>query len=881
MTTAKAEAAVGYAKRGIKVFPVHEVVVTDTDTGELGCSCSKGRECTDAGKHPRTEDGFESATNDPEVVAARWTRWPNANIGMPTGKVNNVAVIDGDGDIGLTTLEKRGYSPQAPRVRTGSGGLHVYTAYPDDMDIPSKVKEYAPGIDTRGKGGYVLLPPSNHISGSGYSWERELNGHVPDAPAWLREEILKGAEKSKAGKSEGAAHRETIPQGKRDDALTSAGGSMRRYGFSEDAIRAGLMVLNQERCNPPLADAQVAKIAKSVARYEPSASIAGDGAGSGELPPALPFPIESMPASTQDLIRQAAAAIGCPPEFIAVPMMATLAGAIGNTRAFEIKKGWKETCQIFAAVVGKPGSGKSPAQKIGVAPANKLQLEYREIYRLKRQAYEEEKREYDNLPKDDREKETPPPEPRPDDVYTDNATVEATGALLARNPRGLLQKNDELAAHFKGMNQYKGGQGSDPYFYNSAFSGQTVKVDRKGDLDNPLIVPHPFLSIVGGIQPDVLSEVGSDKDEGSRDRYLIAYPEDMPPAPFSFENTIDPVAQKKYEALYYSVYALKPQLFDGRPGPFVLELSQEAKEAFAEAMDRISGEIAGGMPARLGGVWAKLRTYLPRLCLLLAVCRFEEEQGNLEERVTVNEITVTQLPPGENCIDKPNEGEPVTDDSNDSHPRNTVTQEVTDEKWPLIRLLDVTKATKLIEYFKGMALRAHAEIYKTPVDKPEDSLAAGIIAYLKNHDGRFEGSSEELRVELKAAGVSNIPDDPSPFSRRLRAIVGSTDSLTMVNKTRKKDYRPFVLTHSSPQLSPLSSVTPDPEKPIDKRKSTGDSQVTVNSTFVTREPLSPTVTPEPEPIPEPPPPDEIEDSPEPPHPGYLDDGLGEHFDRGQ
>lgn len=335
MTTARAGAAVEYAKRGIKVFPVHEVVA-DKDTEELFCSCDKGRQCLDTGKHPRTEDGFESATNDPEVVAALWTRWPNANIGMPTGKVNNVAVIDADGEVGLATLEERGYSEKAPRVRTGSGGVHVYAAYPDDLDIPSKVKAYGPGIDTRGKGGYVLLPPSNHISGRGYEWERELNGHVPDAPGWLRKEVLKGAEKM----SRAEPLPETIAEGGRNSYIYSYACTLRARGLTEGEILEAIRLLNASRCEPPLEEDELRSIAGSAAKRAPGDKLKEyvyPGAGNG-LPGAPEFPVEAMPAATRQLIREAAAAISCPPEFIAVPMLTTLAGAIGNSVVFEVNR---------------------------------------------------------------------------------------------------------------------------------------------------------------------------------------------------------------------------------------------------------------------------------------------------------------------------------------------------------------------------------------------------------------------------------------------------------------------------------------------------------------------------------------------------------------
>jgi putative DNA primase/helicase len=62
---------------------------------------------------------------------------------------------------------------------------------------------------------------------------------------------------------------ERIPEGSRDTVLTSFAGSMRRRGMGESAIHKALAAENEERCDPPLPEEQVAKIARSVATYEP------------------------------------------------------------------------------------------------------------------------------------------------------------------------------------------------------------------------------------------------------------------------------------------------------------------------------------------------------------------------------------------------------------------------------------------------------------------------------------------------------------------------------------------------------------------------------------------------------------------------------------
>ena len=94
-------------------------------------------------------------------------------------------------------------------------------------------------------------------------------------------------------------------------------------------------------------------------------------------------------------------------------------------------------------------------------------------------------------------------------TVVEDTTVERFADILNENPRGVAQVKDELTGLVRGMDQYKqGGKGSDRQFYLSAWSNSPTTVDRK-NRDEPIIVAHPFFSLIGGIQPDVLSDLGS------------------------------------------------------------------------------------------------------------------------------------------------------------------------------------------------------------------------------------------------------------------------------------------------------------------------------------------------------------------------------------
>src|SRR5438552_163747 len=95
------DAALTYARAGFAVFPIHTI--------RNGiCSCGGGKGCS-PGKHPigsLVPRGVLDASADPDVTARRWAQVPDANIGVATGKVSNLVVLDVDGPIGEAFLAK-------------------------------------------------------------------------------------------------------------------------------------------------------------------------------------------------------------------------------------------------------------------------------------------------------------------------------------------------------------------------------------------------------------------------------------------------------------------------------------------------------------------------------------------------------------------------------------------------------------------------------------------------------------------------------------------------------------------------------------------------------------------------------------------------------
>lgn len=119
------------------------------------------------------------------------------NIGLLTGKVNNIIVIDIDKqDDGYKIWKKwiKEYGDiDTPIVKTGSCGLHYYFQYTKKIKSSLKIKinDKRIGIDIKSDGGQVVIPPSIHPNGKKYKWIKSLEDYsISKIPKWLEEKIL-------------------------------------------------------------------------------------------------------------------------------------------------------------------------------------------------------------------------------------------------------------------------------------------------------------------------------------------------------------------------------------------------------------------------------------------------------------------------------------------------------------------------------------------------------------------------------------------------------------------------------------------------------------------------------------------------------------------
>lgn len=215
---------------------------------------------------------FQHRRASEKEVQEWYKHWPESNVGIVTGVISGLVVLDidpkHDGDISLERLiRKQGSLPSTLEAVTGSGGRHLYFSHPGGI-VRNKVG-LAPGIDLRGDGGCIVAPPSIHASGKAYYW---LEGHDPKHadPAPMPEWLLREA----TGYRKNPGHtldywqklvKEGITQGARNTTIASLAGHLLWHGVDTDLALELLLCWNRERCRPPLPEEEVVRTVHSIA----------------------------------------------------------------------------------------------------------------------------------------------------------------------------------------------------------------------------------------------------------------------------------------------------------------------------------------------------------------------------------------------------------------------------------------------------------------------------------------------------------------------------------------------------------------------------------------------------------------------------------------
>jgi hypothetical protein len=685
-------AALVYAERGWPVVPLFEPTGT-------GCSCG-GRKCGSVGKHPRTANGLKAASTDPDTLRRWWAKWPDAGVGIVAGPTSGFWMLGPDGPGGLADLkvleEEHGPLPATARVRSGSGGEHLYFRWPTDgQPLPNRKNHRGLRIDVRGCGsgpGYVVAPPSRNANGP-YAWVDERS--PADAPAWLLAWVRGTTPKAKASNPRpDAVERAKLYLSKSHPAVSGRNGHGQTFAVARamvwgfdfpPAVALKLMKeLYNPRCEPPWEDADLEHKVNDADRLDfgkprgylnvdlhperggrnsgdsgdgfpknGAASFTGrsNGGDSGdefvrmgswqspaplpEMPPVPPFPVDLFPLKVADYWKACARSLAVPVDYVAVPGMTLLGGAVGRTREVGIKKGYAEGPALWTVVVAPPGSVKSASLKFARAPLARAEADWMAKHRHSLDLFDAEADRHTERVKEWKKggcQGEPPDRPqRPTlrQITLDSTTTEAAAKVLRDNERGVVVVKDELSGFMKAMNQYRaGGKGDDRQFWLSAWAGAMTKVNRAKDHDaGPLVIPHPFVGIAGMMTPSALPELRGDnrhgeaEQDGFVDRFLFSFPDPVTATGETWDEVEDEL-KRGYADVFLDLLGTQmvrePEGAGWRTRPYLVPFADDARPVWESFTGRIADRINQFDtfdPFR--GVLSKLRGYGARLAILL------------------------------------------------------------------------------------------------------------------------------------------------------------------------------------------------------------------------------------------------------------------------
>ena len=211
---------------------------------------------------------FQQKRALPEQILAWWDQHPQANLGIVTGQISGIFVLDVDGTQGQESLKGK-HLPPTVTSRTGGGGIHYLYRYPG-FEVKT-CTNLLPKVDIRGDGGYIAAPPSIHPNGTAYEWAISPDdGEISQAPAWLLELLddTRGPTEKEASMPNPVDVLQGVPQGERDDRLYQYACSLRARAVKKE--EAEILILKAAgACSPPFPEKQALAKLDSAWKHPP------------------------------------------------------------------------------------------------------------------------------------------------------------------------------------------------------------------------------------------------------------------------------------------------------------------------------------------------------------------------------------------------------------------------------------------------------------------------------------------------------------------------------------------------------------------------------------------------------------------------------------
>lgn len=349
------------------------------------------------------------------------------------------------------------------------------------------------------------------------------------------------------------------------------------------------------------------QVKKTIAEYSP-ADITIDSNQ-------MTFPMDIFPANIQTYMMECHRTLNASIDYMGCSMLWLLSIIIGNSIKIQVKTGWIESSNLWMAIVGRPGVGKTPNINNIIFPLQKANNSEIKTYIKRMDAY----RAYMDLEKKEREAEEKLYKPIKTQFIASDITLEALVELHEENKNAVGVFKDELAGWLKDMNKYRAG--SDLEFWLSSWSNKGVALNRKTSKSS--FVESPIIPILGGIQPGVLNQFYTEenKDNGFIDRILTCYP-DVEVEMYN-DNEMDAELLQEYEDFIINMYQhIKRNVvvYDNEQqiSSIIAVFTESAKKEWMRIHDEITAmQNSSTENEYMKSMLPKQKSYIPRFALLI------------------------------------------------------------------------------------------------------------------------------------------------------------------------------------------------------------------------------------------------------------------------
>ena len=621
----------------INSMSLHEAALFYAEQGYAVLPCR--------GKIPAKKGGYKNGTTDLAVIDGWWHESLDYNIGIATGEVSGIFVLDIDGDAGEESIRKleaeNGPLPETWTIKTGGGGRHLWFNSPQGRIIGNRAG-IVDKVDIRGNGGHAIVPPSMHESGNVYELVNDCE--VANAPEWLLNLIgsKTGSTNPSAELSEleqsnvettnyGRSALESeckllsqVQEGNRNNELNNSAFKLAQliakdelnfeetyqglYAAASDAgLREGIKKTLISGLTAGYSNPRQKDIVKFEDKPKPLVS------GVKDLPE---VPLSLFPEVMRSTIMCVAYSIQVPIELALNVFLGCIAAVVQNKITVQVTSDHSEPLNIFSICVLPPGERKSPTVSFFKKPIIKwehdqylvlkqsiddaelrFELLSKTIDHKKRQvakAIDSEQREnlFDEIKKMQEELPVIPVAPR---LFIDDITPEALGERLSMHNESLAIIESEGGIFETLGGRYSRGVPNIDCNLKS-WGGERCTIDRKGR--EPICLERPLLTMSLNVQPKVLFDMlGHDHfvGKGLSARFIYFLPKSKAGTRDIEVPPVDAAIIKKYNQLINRLLEIPFVSGDGEKAKsHCISLTPQAKEIWRNYGSKFEAKLNAG-----------------------------------------------------------------------------------------------------------------------------------------------------------------------------------------------------------------------------------------------------------------------------------------------